>query len=337
MAKFIIGSLLIFFAIFFLVSLWLSIENDGSSEMQEILFKAAGAIAIASYLMLNEFYIKKTSELSFTVPVPVVQNFISNEIFTPFRVKANHLPQESNFFKGLQQFNMEKSFLTPESQNQVTDLENLDFLEFVYFKWLARDISYRFNDSSVVFSHSGQSGAVGISDSAQKPFHTIDFAETEQPNPFFVQNPLAIDLPLGAKISRTKKDNLIQVEIETNTGMFKFIFIPGGGGLFQAVIHSPLINSFSREIRSMYGAGENVSLEDQFSVRYPLIRISYRPNSISKFSDQTRNEYKWFQKIERNTFKDFSWDLLREYFSFGFPKALDLYRNHPSNPNKSDF
>lgn len=336
MAKLLIGILLFLFILFVVASAWLSYKNDASSEMQEILLKAAGAIAIASFLMFNEFYLKKTHLYSSAIPIPLVQNFKTNEIFAPFRVKASHLPQEGNFFKGLQRFNMEKLFLSQRDIPLPDDLEDLALLEYVFFKWLAQDVGFQFNESSIVFSHAGHSGSMSLSDSKIKRIKNVNLATIQNPNRYVQEDPFEIALPAGASVIRSVQNNLISITIRTDTGKFSFDFMPGGGGLFQAVLPSPLIQSFSNEIRAMYDVGPEVSLEDQFTVRYPILKLTYQSHSLTKFSIQSQYENEWFQKINRNAYKDFSWDLLREYFSFGFQQSLELYRNHPSNSLKAD-
>lgn len=331
------GTFLFLLISFTVVSAWLSWKNDFSAEVEGILFKAIGAIAVAAYFMINTFLIKAKKEITFRVTVPVMYEPSSGTIFSPYSKKLGSLPEEGSMFKGLDEYNMRKMYdrfekmdiwdrlkLVKGAQIDFRSTERMVYLEYILLCWMEREVNWLKVSESIEFTHNGYGGGAGFLNPSSNVTSKINLAEIENPNPFFEINPAELTLPKGATVKREVIDGMVNLRIKTDTGLLTISMQPSGGGVFDEKLPSRLIQNMSIFAKGQLGE----ILPPELWADYPAIIFKYSVDRNSQFSDQAKSEIDWLKKIDIHLYKDFSWDLLREFLSFDYKAALDLYRQY---------
>jgi hypothetical protein len=226
-----------------------------------------------------------------------------------------------NVFQGMPVWEKLKNY----SNEDNNELARLEMLEFVYFFWMASHVSWLQVNERKSFSENGWGGGANLMTATPDNSTVIDLGKIANPNQFFVKSPLELIFPYKSSIARKAGKDVIEVTVSTATGEFYIMFSSGMGGTFQHYINSNLLDRLNQDITYQVGQfgvlnNKNIWLD------YPQITIKYKPNRWSQFSKQAKREELWFQKIEKYMYKDFSWDLLREYYSVDFQAALNLFR-----------
>ena len=312
----------------------LAFKNDFSKEIEVMLYSVIGAIGVAGYFVVNTFFVNPSKEVSYDVSVPLVYERTMGIVTTPYQKHTGNRPEELAMFKGLDDLNTLRLYnafsgmpqwtkLRSYSNTDNNDIIKLELLEFVFFQWLERHTNWLTVEERKSFSESGWGGGASMSQPNIKNSTEIELDKLEETNAFIGKYPLKITLPAGGKLKRKVKDRQIVLDITTKTGEFKIKFFIGLGGVFQHNNSSTLSNMLNSFINFNIGniANPNVWMD------YPHISVSYKPYRMSQFSEQTNRELAWMDKLEKHTFKDFSWDLLREYYATDFQTALTLYRS----------
>lgn len=331
------GIFLFLLIAFTAVAGWLCWKNDFSPEVEGILFKAIGAVAVATYFMVSTFAINPKKEIEFQVSVPVMYEPTSGAIFSPYRKSAQSLPEEGNMFKGLDEYNMRKLYdrfrgmdlwnrlrLADGIQVDFNSTDRMAYLEFVLLSWLEVEVNWLKVFESIGYTHAGHGGGANLLNATPNVATTIDLDKIVNPNPFFELYPMKITLPKGGKLQREVINGMIKLTVITDTGDLTINFLPSGGGIFDERLPSKLVSNMAALAK--HHIGQN--LPPRLWADYPVVHFKYRANKISQFSDQAKSEMDWLKKIDRHLFKDFSWDLVREYLSFDYQAALNLYRKY---------
>lgn len=335
--KVLTGIFLFLLVAFTAVAGWLCWKNDFSPEVESILFKAIGAVAVATYFMISTFFINSKVETQFQVSTPVMYDPDSGAIFSPYSKSAQSLPEEGNMFKGLDEYNMKKRYdrfksmdfwqrlrLAEGAQIDFQSSDRMAYLEYVLLCWLEAEVNWLKVSESIGYTHAGHGGGFGLLNSTPGVAAKVSLDKITDPNPFFEKYPMELTLPRGGKIVREVKNGMINLLIGTDTGRFTISLRPSGGGVFDERLTSKLVQNMAALAK--YHLGPNLS--PRLWADYPVISFKYEAERISQFSDQAKSEIDWLKKIDKHLFKDFSWDLLREYLSFDYQAALNLYRNH---------
>lgn len=335
--KVLTGIFLFLLIAFTAVAGWLCWMNDFSPEVEGILFKAIGAVAVATYFMISTFVINPKREIEFQVSVPVMYEPTSGAIFSPYKKSAQSLPEEGNMFKGLDEYNMKKLYdrfqdmelwqrlrLAEGTQVDFNSTDRMAYLEFVMVSWLEVEVNWLKVFESIGYTHSGHGGGASLLNATPSVATAIDLDKIANPNPFFERYPMKITLPKGGRIQREVINGMIKLTVKTDTGDLTITFLPSNGGIFDERLPSKLVSNMIALAK--HHVGQNLS--PRLWADYPVVRFKYRANKVSQFSDQAKSELDWLKKIDRHLFKDFSWDLVREYLSFDYQAALNLYRKY---------
>lgn len=331
-------SLFLFFAFAFAAT-YLSFKNNFSLEMEDILFKAAGAVAVATYFLFLSLVISSPRERTFQVPIPTMYDPESGRIFSPYSISARSLPEEGNMFKGLSRYNttlLYNNLRTLEfwedlrkTSETLHSLGRLEYLEFVVLEWLESEVNWLKISDLVTFSHAGHSRFSPFEEATASSTSNQDLSKIANPNRFFLAKPLMLTLPKNTVIKRSRTGGAINLTLLSRTGEFSIDFFGGSGGIFDQRIPTNLILNLGNMARQHLGP----TLPERLWADYPIVKFRYRPFRLSRYSDQAKREENWIKKIESRFFIDFSWDLLREYLSFDYQAALALAR---SRSNESD-
>jgi hypothetical protein len=335
--KVLTGIFLFLLIAFSAVAGWLCWKNDFSPEVEGILFKAIGAVAVATYFMVSTFIINSKKEIEFQVSVPVMYEPTSGAIFSPYRKSAQSLPEEGNMFKGLDEYNMKKLCdrfhgmelwqrlrLAEGAQVDFNSTDRMAYLEFVLLSWLEIEVNWLKVFESIGYTHAGHGVGASLLNSTPSVATKINLDKLANANPFFELYPMELTLPKGSKLQREVINGMINLTIKTDTGDLSINFLPSSGGIFDERLPSKLVSNMAALAKHHIGQ----YLPPRLWADYPVVRFKYRANKISQFSDQAKSEMDWLNKIDKHLFKDFSWDLVREYLSFDYQAALNLYRNY---------
>lgn len=346
-SKMLTGLFLLLIVLFTIIAGWLAYKNNFSVEIESILFKAIGAIAIAAYFMANNFLINSKKEIDFKVSVPVMYDPSSGDIFSPYSKKSNSLPEEGNMFKGLDDYNMKKladrfqdmNFwkeikLTGDTQIDFQSTDRMAYLEYILLCWLELEVNWLNISESIGFTHSGHSKGSGRLVPNPKLSKNIRLDQIENPNPFFKVFPAELTLPKGATLKREIGIGIINLYIKTDTGDLTITLMSGSGGAFSGRSESKLVQDMAKFAKEK--TGNDHELPERLWAEYPIISFKYSVKRSSQFSDQAKKEIAWLNKIDISLFKDFSWDLLREYLSFDYKAALDLYRKYNEKSSRAN-
>ena len=331
----------LFAVIFFIIIIlfvgfatFLAFKNDFSTEIESMLFKTIGAIAVSLYFVLNSFIIKPKAEKEIKVSTAMVYERSHGLITTPYTKHTGNRPEEQAMFKGLDDLNHIQGYnafngmaawnkLRVYSNADNNEIIRLEVLELVFFQWLARHASWLKVDERMSFSESGWGGGANLMEQTESNSKDIELNLIDNANQFIEKYPIKVTFPSGAKLERKTTKHSVDINIITSTGTFNIQFFAGLGGVFQHNPSSKLSNQLNNFIKYQLRSiqSPNIWLD------YPQIIIKYKPSRWSQFSDQAKREEEWFSKVGKYLYKDFSWDLLREYYSVDFQAALSLYRS----------
>lgn len=320
--------------VFVLIAIYLSFKNNFSTEIEGLLFKAIGAVAVGLYFIVNSFIVNPKPEKEIKVSTPMLYERNSGTVVAPYTRHTGNRPEESAMFSGLNDLNTVMLYnvfqgmpvwqkLKTHSNQDNNDLERLEILEFVFFHWLVREVSWLKVSEVKSFSESGWGGGANIMEQTEKNSSEIELDKISNPNMFISKYPIKLVLPTGSSLERNTNKHSVNIKISTDTGEFSIQFFTGLGGDFQHNPSSKLSNMLNNYINFQLRSVQNKNIW----LDYPQIAIKYKPFRRSQYSEQTNREEAWLSKIEKYLYKDYSWDLLREYYSVDFQAALNLFRN----------
>ncbi|KYG70658.1 hypothetical protein AZI85_01600 [Bdellovibrio bacteriovorus] len=336
---------LVLLAIFTVVAIWISYKNDFSGEIENILFTAIGAIAVATYFMISTFLVAPQKEYSFKVSVPVMWDPATGKIFSPYRKTIGNLPEETAMFRGLDEYNSRLHYdvlqnmdvwgrLANRTTNDLRTVssDRLSYLEYVFLAWVEQSVNWLKLNEEIQYSHNGYGAGASILEATPQRAIRIRLDSLQSANQFILQDPLLLTVPSGGRIERKADAGSITLKIRTNTGEYEIRFQDSTGGVFDPNISTVLTQKMAEFAREHFPGG---ILPTRLWADYPVISINYRSFSSSQFSKQAKGEFEWLHKIHIQLYKDFSWDLLREYYSFGYHASLQLYREHFAKTRES--
>lgn len=246
--KFMTITLLILISLFTIAAIYLAFVNDFAPEIDSLLFKAIGAILVGAYFMVSTFFINSKPETEFRVPVPIMYDRTSGNVFAPYfpLFTPEYRPEQHSVFKGLKTFNEIKLYnkfkgleiwdkLKIDNQNDIhlTNTYRLEILEYAFFQWLEGEANWLKVNEQIVFGESGSGGSAQIISQRPKNSTQVDLGKILNPNSFYIASSSTVTLPKGAEVTRKTEHSSIIINIRTRAGIIRIMFQPSTGGVFQ--------------------------------------------------------------------------------------------------------